>query len=280
LVVVGLDLGISTTKAVVTRDSELIGVTRVSSTDPVSSSAGAIGKITDELHLGLSDIEKVAVTGVGAGGIPGNILGIRTRRIDEIASIGYGGATLSGKRRALVVSIGTGTAMVAVDLDEHTVRHVGGTGLGGGTLFGLFHVLLRKRDPASLERMSQTGDLRRVDLTVGELAGGPVGIMPETATASNFGKISDETTEEDLSLGLINMVAQPIATVAFFAARSEGLVDHIVYVGGLTNVPSFRERLIEASEIFGGKVAIPQRSEYSTAYGAAIALQAEKAHKP
>jgi activator of 2-hydroxyglutaryl-CoA dehydratase len=76
------------------------------------------------------------------------------------------------------------------------------------------------------------------------------------------------------------MVAQPIATVAFFAARSEGLVNHIVYVGGLTNVPSFRERLIEASEVFGGEVAIPQRSEYSTAYGAAIALQVEKAHKP
>jgi type II pantothenate kinase len=273
LVVLGLDLGISTTKAVAVDDTTFAGATRVTSTDPISSSAGAIGKIVEELRIDLSDIERVAVTGVGTAGIPRRILGIETASIDEIASIGYGGATLSDKDEALVVSVGTGTAMVAVDMSAETVRHVGGTALGGGTLFGLFRALTGKRDASSLEKMCQEGDLSRVDLTVGQLAGGPVGILPETATASNFGDITDDTTDADLTLALVNMVAQGIATTASFAARSENLVDDVVYVGGMMNVPTFRDRVASASKIFGATVVVPERSEYSTAYGAAIALQ-------
>ena len=114
MVILGLDLGISTTKAVALDGGEVMGLISVASTDPVSSASGAIGKMVQELGIRLGDIEGVAVTGVGSISLPDKILEIEAYRVDEIESIGYGGSYLSGKRRALVASIGTGTALVCL----------------------------------------------------------------------------------------------------------------------------------------------------------------------
>ncbi len=264
----------STTKAVAFREDRLLGLASTTSTDPIASSSGAIGRLIHEIGIGLEEIEGIALTGVSSSKVPNEIFGIKTYTVDEIKSIGYGGAYLTEKERALVVSIGTGTAIVSVDLEKGTVEHIGGTGVGGGTLTGLSRALLRFSELETLENMAERGDLKRVDLTVGDLVGGPVGIIPEYATASNFGNIRDGTTQEDLSAGLMNMVAQTIGTVAFFAAKSKDLTEEIVYVGGLTNVEIFKRFLLSTTEMFNAKAVVPDHPEYATAIGSAIALRA------
>ena len=50
---------------------------------------------------------------------------------------------MSGLDRAVVVSMGTGTAYVMAD--KGRVSHLGGTGVGGGTLLGLSGLTLNIR---------------------------------------------------------------------------------------------------------------------------------------
>ena len=66
-VVVGIDIGGSTTKIVgFDEKKNLIHPMFVTADDPITSIYGAFGKFTDTNNLGLSDIEKVMITGVGA----------------------------------------------------------------------------------------------------------------------------------------------------------------------------------------------------------------------
>ena len=69
---IGIDVGGSTTKIVGFRHTpeggrELIEPLFVRATDPLTSAYGAFGKFTALSHLGLGDIRRVMVTGVGSG---------------------------------------------------------------------------------------------------------------------------------------------------------------------------------------------------------------------
>ena len=54
---------------------------------------------------------------------------------------GLGAQFESKLQRMIVVSMGTGTSLVLCDGSE--VRHIGGIGIGGGTLSGLSRLLLQ-----------------------------------------------------------------------------------------------------------------------------------------
>jgi type II pantothenate kinase len=116
--------------------------------------------------------------------------------------------------------------------------------------------------------MAAHGDLSHVDLTVGDIAGGPVGIVPASATASNFGKVRADPTPSDKALALINMVAEVTLTVSMMAARSRQHHD-VVLTGKLTRVQPLRERIEAALPRRGENFIIPPHAEYATAIGAA-----------
>jgi len=65
----------------------------------------------------------------------------RVKKIPEFESIAKGGKFLSQEERGLVISLGTGTAMVIFDGCDW--EHIRGTGLGGGTFMGLGKALLQ-----------------------------------------------------------------------------------------------------------------------------------------
>ena len=69
-VVIGIDVGGSTTKIVGFRESPqkrtLMEPLFVRATDPITSIYGAFGRFTAENDLELSDIDHVLMTGVGA----------------------------------------------------------------------------------------------------------------------------------------------------------------------------------------------------------------------
>ena len=142
--VIGIDVGISTTKIVGIRDGKIVSPIRIKATDPVTSLYGAFGKYINENNLTLSDIEQVMLTGVGAAYIKGDIYGLPTDRTDEFVADGLGAQYESGLDRMIVVSMGTGTTLVKYD--NGAVHHIGGIGVGGGTLAGLSRLLLGTDD--------------------------------------------------------------------------------------------------------------------------------------
>jgi len=272
LIIIGLDIGGSTTKSVLLEEGKIKHAVQVSASEPIVSAAGAVGKLLEESGVRISEVSRLACTGGGARVVGEELLGMRITKVGEIEAIGIGGLELSGLDKAVVVSVGTGTAVVAAWREgaEVFTRHLGGTGVGGGTLVGLAKLLLGRSHVKSILSLSMEGDPSRVDLTVGDIVGGPIGRIPASATASNFGKVGEKPREQDVAAGLVNMVGQVIATVAYFAARAEGLEKRIVFTGILPTMRGFSDVLLETVEMFGGKALVPQMAAFATAIGAAI----------
>ncbi|MEG2054251.1 MAG: pantothenate kinase, partial [Oscillospiraceae bacterium] len=206
-VVIGIDVGGSTTKIVgYTENLTEVGFLCVTAKDPVTSVYGALGRFVSENTLSLTDIAHIILTGVGASHFEGDIYNIATTRVTEFEAIGRGGLHLAGKDKALVVSMGTGTAFVRADKNE--IKHIGGSGVGGGTLIGLCGKLAGCTNFDSIVTLANDADLQKVDLTVGDISKNSIGKLDAAVTASNFGKLEDSATGGDLALGVLNMVFQ------------------------------------------------------------------------
>lgn len=269
----GVDIGSSITKAVAVEDGVIVGFTSIATMDPVAAASGAVGKLLAEHGYRLEDIVSIAVTGGGARFLKvRELFGIPLVLVDEVEAIGLGGIALTGKGRALVVSMGTGTAMVVVEDYGRSIRHIGGTGVGGGTLLGLGRLLLNKHSVEALENLAERGDSSRVDLTVFDIAGGPVGVVPGEATASNFGKISDEARDEDIAAALFNLIGQVVGVLAVFASKLYGLERDIVAVGKLASSKLIVKAMMGVASIFGVEICFPDNGGYCTALGAAYKL--------
>jgi len=268
---VGLDLGGSTTDIVGFRDGVMIEPLTVRADDPVTSAAGALGKFTSSNTLPLTGIRTIAITGVGMDRIDDTLLGIPVRRIDEFRAIGMGGVYLSGYRDGIVVSMGTGTAIV--DVEEATITHWGGTGLGGGTLLGLSKYLLRTTDVERIAAKASRGNLSRVDISVGDITSSELDGLPNNTTASNFGKAADDATDDDLAMGIINLVCQNIGVIAACAARATHN-DVIILTGKLATIPQVRDICDHLEGLYGKKYIIPDHAQFATAIGAALAMEA------
>jgi len=274
MLIAGLDIGGSVTKGVLFDDEKIIAYSEVQASDSITSALGCLGRLLADTGMKIRDLRKVALTGSITRRLKLDMIEIDYRVIDEIEAIGLGGLYLSGKNEAIVVSVGTGTAIVYARRHgkEYSVEHLGGTGVGGGTIAGLGKLLLKKDYPSNIFKEASGGDLSRVNLQVRDIVGGPIGRIPAEATASNFGKVGDDTRPEDIALGLITMIAEVIATIAYFAAKQKSLEENIIFVGKLSSQEIFSKRLLDTLNVLGGKATIPKNAEYATAIGAAKAL--------
>ena len=277
-VVLGIDVGGSTTKIVgFRREADgtrtLMPPLFVRATDPITSIYGALGRYTAENHLSLSDIRRIMTTGVGSSYLTAPIYSLECRSVPEFSGVGLGGLYLSGLSEAIIVSMGTGTALVYAKRREDGSTHVeylGGTGVGGGTLLGLTKKILGVDTIAHIEQLCEGGDLSKIDLTIKDIT--QAGQFPEMSanlTASNFGNLSDLADSHDIALGIANMVAETIFMMAIFAARSFGLKD-IVLIGNLSTLPPVRRVFEELQDSFGVRFIIPENSQYGTVIGAAL----------
>lgn len=266
--ILGIDIGGSTTKITGFDKNKIISPMMVRATDPISSMYGAFGKFININGLNLSDISFVMITGVGSSYINERIYQIPTGKVEEFYAIGMGGLFLSGLSNAVIVSMGTGTAFVKAEKNGN-VKHLGGTGIGGGTLLGLSNRMLNIRHFDDLIEMAGEGNLENVDLFIKDITREKIISLPPETTASNFGKISDLATKNDIALGIINLVFQTIGVMSVFAARVDRTED-IVLTGNLTNVPQCREIFNSLAKIHPERFHIPEHAEYATALGAAI----------
>lgn len=273
-IVIGIDVGGSTTKIVGFRDNdgkrELISPQFVKANDPLTATYGAFGKFTDENGIKISEIDKVLMTGVGSSYVKHDLYGIECVRVPEFDCIGRGGLYLSGLDRALVVSMGTGTAIVHATKGG-VMEYLGGTGVGGGTLVGLSKLLVGAADVGHISEFVEQGELGNVDLRIKDMtATGTVPVMNADMTAANFGNVSDVATKSDIAKGIANLVYETVGMVSVFASRSVG-VKEIVLTGNLTRLDSCIRKFEEFNHLgYGVHFTVPSLSEFSTAIGCAI----------
>ena len=268
--VIGIDVGGSTTKIVgFDENHNLISPLFVRATDQITSIYGAFGKFTSENSIELSEISKVMMTGVGSTFITKPIYGLKCESVPEFQCVGKGGLYLSGLKETVVVSLGTGTALVHAK-DDGSINYLGGTGVGGGTLMGLSKQLLNMDDIEHIVELAKDGDLNNIDLRIKDISNrSDFGGLPDIMTAANFGKISDIATREDVALGIINMVFEVAGMLAIFAARNHNVKD-IVLTGNLTRVPQSKAIFETLNSMFGVNFMIPQNAQFSTVIGAAL----------
>lgn len=268
-VIIGIDIGGSTTKIVgFTSDKKIIEPMFVQANDQKTSAYGAFGKFTDTNGIKLSEIEKIMITGVGSTFIGDELYSIPCEHVREFDANGRGALYLSGLSEALVVSMGTGTAMVYAN--GNNVSYDGGTGVGGGTLIGLSKQMLGVSDTETLFTLAKDGDLNNVDLRIGDITKKDISpTLSAGTTAANFGNLSELATPADIACGLINLVFETIGMVAVFAAKSRNIKD-IVLIGSLTRNSEVKHVFDKIANMFGLKFYIPDRSRYGTVIGAAL----------
>ena len=165
------------------------------------------------------------------------------------------------------MSMGTGTAFVRAG--KEGICHIGGSGVGGGTVLGLCEKLCGATSFKTVVEMAEGGQLDRVDLNICDISTGVISTLTPDTTASNFGKMEDGVSPQDLTVGVLNMVFQTIGMMAVFACRNDSVKD-VVLTGTLTQVP-FAKRVFEAlHKMHGVNFIIPPNAIYATATGAAL----------
>lgn len=266
--IIGIDIGGSTTKIVGMDRGRAVSPIRVKADDPVTSAYGAFGKFLAENQMDIGQVDRVLCTGVGSSFVRQDIYGIPSERVDEFRAIGLGGRQISGCGDAIIVSMGTGTAFVKVE--GGSICHMGGTGVGGGALVGLCDRMLGIRSVEHIVKLAEKGSLANVDLTIGDISSAAISNMDRETTAANFGKLSDLASPEDLALGVCSMVFQTVGVMAAFCARGAGLRD-IVLTGNLARLPMARKIFSDFEKLYDARFRIPERADFATAIGAALA---------
>ena len=264
---IGIDVGISTTKIVGVRDGEVSSPLRIRATDPVTSLYGAFGKYLYDNQIDLNDIEQVMLTGVGAAYIDSPIYGLPTTKVEEFIADGLGAQHESQLNKMIVVSMGAGTSIVQCDGDH--IKHIGGIGIGGGTLSGLSRLLLQTDDANQVAELAQGGDIAKINLLIGDISPNPLPGLPMDATASLFAHAQANASRADIALGLINLVLQAIGSAAVLSALRSGIKDFVM-IGNLTLLPQCKIVFPIIERIYGVKFIIPKHSEFCTAIGAAL----------
>lgn len=269
-IVVGIDIGGSTTKIAAFRGEEMLVPVQISADNPVASLFGAFGKFLYDNKLELNDIAQVNLTGVGANEIQQNIYGLPTFKVDEFSANGVGGKYFAeGRDEFMVVSMGTGTSYVKVS--NGVPSHIGGIGIGGGTIMGLSKLMLNTNKPDKIEELAAAGKVGNIDLRIGDISKNPLPGLNLEITASNFGKASSRANCEDKAAGIVHMVLETICQSAALIATGLGIKDFVL-IGNLTNFPEVHEVCEMVKSLFPGiNFIIPEDGEYATAIGTALA---------
>ena len=255
------------TKIVGIKNGKVSAPIRITAADPITSLYGAFGKYLHDNDIDLKDVEQVMLTGVGAAYIDQPIYGLPTAKSQEFMADGLGARFESKLDHTIVVSMGTGTSFVKCEGDE--MKHIGGIGVGGGTLAGLARIMLNTSDIKQVANMAKQGNVRNIDLTIGDISAQPLPGLPMDTTASNFARAQSDAKKEDIAAGIIKMVLQSIGSAAWLASLGSDIRDFVL-IGNLSLLPQCKEVFPALEKLYDIRFHIPKYSQYCTAIGAAL----------
>ena len=268
-IVLGIDIGGSTTKIVgLRRDGSVVSMLRVRAEDQVTSLYGALGNYLTSNGLSLGDVRRIVLTGVGASYVDGDIYGLPTCKVDEFSASGTGALALSGQSSAVVVTMGTGTAFLWAE-EDGSVRHLCGSGIGGGTLGGLCHKLVGMERFGQIKKLAESGNLDHVDLTMKDITVHSAPTLDPDMTAANFGDLAEDATPADLAAGVVNLVLQAIGTMTVLACQC-CKTQTVVLTGSMTSLPQVKANFENFEKLYGIHYIIPENASFATAIGAGL----------
>jgi type II pantothenate kinase len=207
------------------------------------------------------------ITGAGAGKLNNDLFGIPTENDDEIRAIGIWGMFLSGKDNIIITNIGTGTAII--DASRDSISHMGGSGVGGGTILGLAKKLLSTSDFSGIMKLAEQGNLNQVDLLLEDIMETDISFLNKESTASNFGKMLDTAGSGDIALGILNLVYQVIGMLSVFAAKSKN-TDRVIVTGNGSDNAIGKQVLAVITGMYAVHFEYPEDAAYTTAIGAGL----------
>ena len=265
--IIGIDIGSTTTKAVSLENGKITEKLKTRAADAVTSATGAFGKMLVENKINMPDIKRIMITGAGATKIEGDLFGIATEKVNEIQAIGTGGMFLSGENNIIIANIGTGTAII--EAQKEKIIHLGGSGVGGGTIIGLAKKLLLLSDFKDIMNLAGSGNLEPVDLLLEDIMENKLSFLDSKTTAANFGKMLDTARNEDIAFGIINMVYQVIGMISIFAAKSRN-IEKVIVTGSGSHNPLGQKILAGLTGMYSISFEYPEDAEYTTAIGAGL----------
>ena len=230
-IVIGIDVGISTTKIVGIKSGKVTAPIRITAADPITSLYGAFGKYLHDNDIDLKDVEQVMLTGVGAAYIDTPIYGLPTAKSEEFVADGLGAKFES--------------------------------------LAGLSRIMLNTSDITQVVAMAKQGNVRNIDLVIGDISAHPLPGLPMDTTASNFAKAQSDASKEDIAAGLIKMVLQSIGSAAWLASLGSDIRDFVL-IGNLSLLPQCKEVFPGLEKLYDIRFHVPKHSQYCTAIGAAL----------
>ncbi len=263
----GIDMGGSAVKlAALYEDMTMAASVSYSSDESLDTLTEAARELITSHGLDSSELIACAVTGVGSSVVGDNFLGAPVTLMSEFESFGKGGQCLSGKSKAVVVSMGTGTAFVRADGSSYT--HIGGSGVGGGTMGGLCELLCGTRDNAEVDSLTSQGNTAAVDLTIGDICKGKCGSLASHVTAANFGKNHMSREKADIAAGVLNLVFQTAGVMAGLACRGTD-IEAAVFVGTMTGAEGGKDILEAVNSLYPElEFIVPGNGAFAGAIGA------------
>jgi len=256
---IGIDRGASFTDFAVIESGSLAETLSIEKRD-WQSITDTYKRMTDRYHN-----HRTVFTGSFAG-MPDSMKK-EVQIIPEIDAIGFGGSTLANFSECVVVSIGTGTAIV--HFSKQGARHVGGTGMGGGTIKGLSSVICDLDDPLQIEAQALKGNPSKINLTIADLGYESLSFLDPEMTASNFAHIKSRKSE-DMAAGILRLVGETVGIVASICAREFKCQDRIVIVGKVANSHFIRHTIDLVGKLYQTQFTYPENAGYATVYGAAV----------
>lgn len=259
--IMGIDIGGTNTQGVLLDEKTLKAKCSVEGNEPKHAV-----KCYNCLRKKVRGKCKVVLTGGGSRKIRRRDFPVPFKLVGEIKAIGKGGGYLSGKRSVFVASIGTGTAFVSVKNGK--ARHLGGTGIGGGTIRGLATLMINK-SVDEVEKLAKRGR-GEMDLTVKDIVGSGIGKIPAKATASNFGKVCRRHGKNEIAHSMLKMVGENIGVMSYFAAKTAGQEKSMLMCGRVSLNGTVKKTMTDTVKLMGGKAGFPKDAEYCAAIGAAL----------
>lgn len=259
--VIGIDIGSSTTKIIEYKNDDIVSkkiIRRVYERNDLDN-------FINENNI--KEINKIVFTGIGTDKLNKEEYDFNIEVVEEFDAIGTAGKYLSKKDNVFVVSVGTGTAIIEVNGNE--IKHLGGTGVGAGTLFNLCNRYLNVNSYDELVELAVKGNIEKIDLRIGDVTDKEIKTLPKDLTLANFGKFELDSTREDKVLGFVNMVFEVIGMMVAFAAVKSECKDAIL-IGNIVAIPGVKEILKKIEFTHKMNFIVLDDVEFAVALGAIV----------
>ena len=259
--IIGIDIGSSTIKIIEYNNKNILSKGVFESKD--------YEKVIDEFIAknNIKEIDKIVVTGINAKKVNLEKYNVPVEIVEEFIAIGTGGLILSKKEKAIIASVGTGTALIRAEGKEY--KHLGGTGVGAGTLTNLCNIFAGTKSFKEILELSKKGNLENIDLRIKDLTDENIKTLPPELTLANFGKLSENASKSDIVIGIINMVFEVIGMMTAFASINDDIKE-VILIGNIVIIPVVKEVLNKIEKTHNIKFIIPENPQYAVAIGAIV----------